>query len=84
LFCSPGPSGFTLTKLLVVNGVIGNLTALLLPALSATKSKRRDVQAESNLRQLALAGLIQLRQLLTFLPQAEFAHTTKSLFENDH
>ena len=50
--------GFTLLELLVVVAIIGILAALLVPALSSSKGKARDIECASNLRQLAVAGTL--------------------------
>lgn len=48
------PMGFTLIELLVVIAIIATLAATIRPMLSASASRTREFQCESNLKQVAI------------------------------
>jgi len=67
-----GPTiAFSLIELLVVIGIIGILSSLLMPALSRAKGKANDTKCISNLRQIGIALSIYADENQGRLPYAE-------------
>ena len=61
--------GISLIELLVVIAIIGILSALLLPAIGSVREKSRITQCQSNVRQIALAGLNMIEEHGDKLPR---------------
>ena len=67
-------NGLTLVELLVVFTVIGILTAILLPAVSAAREAARRMQCSNNLKQIGL-GLTTYHNTHSTFPPGHIANT---------
>src|SRR5512140_3644422 len=56
--CPDRKKGFTLIELLVVIAIIAILAAILFPVFAQARAKARQTTCLSNLKQLALAGIM--------------------------
>lgn len=65
-----GRRGFTLIELLVVMGIIGMLTALLLPAVQLARESARRAQCQNNMKQIGL-GLANYIDTHGYFPQGQ-------------
>lgn len=61
-------SAFTLIELLTVIAIIGVLVAVILPVVGSVRDRAKTAQCSSNLRQLALAGLMFAQSNKGMLP----------------
>ena len=62
------PRGFTLIELLVVIAIIAILAALLLPALSRSKLKARQIGCANNIKQMATANFMYVNDFGKTVP----------------
>jgi prepilin-type N-terminal cleavage/methylation domain-containing protein/prepilin-type processing-associated H-X9-DG protein len=73
--------GFTLIELLVVIAIIAILAAILFPVFARAREKARQTSCLSNLKQIALGGLMYAQDYdETLVPFAESGNNPRRLF----
>src|ERR1041385_5367889 len=72
-------SAFTLIELLVVIAIIAILAALLLPVLSASKARAKNIQCVNNLHQIGLAFRLYTDSFHDRLPQRYYGFNSEQV-----
>jgi prepilin-type N-terminal cleavage/methylation domain-containing protein/prepilin-type processing-associated H-X9-DG protein len=68
--------GFTLVELLIVIGIIALLIGILLPALTAARSRANEIKCMNNLHQFAIGLMIYVNQNQGWLPGEGYSDGT--------
>ena len=80
IFFPVGKMAFTLVELLVVVAIIAILAALLLPALAQAKTKAKNIQCLSNLRQMEIAAHVYVEDNAGYYPIAYWGDETGNIY----
>lgn len=78
-----GRAGFTLIELLTVIAIIGILAAIIIPTVSAVKTRAAQAKALSNLRQIGSAFSLYANDNKGFLPKVGSNRKNSSVVGND-
>ena len=68
-------AGFTLIELLVVIAIIALLMAILMPALQRARKQAKNVQCQSNMRQVGIAANLYAEENELFVPRGKAGGT---------